>query len=504
MARIALCVAVLATAVAGQTVLYQSLPNDWSHVWGTPYWTDNVTTGESSYGVVDQLNMVWWLEWFSPNVNLPAGEYGVRVRLKKLTNASGRYDLTLSQNGAGNAVTLSAALQTVDSWVWTPDLTFTVGPGGSTEAFRLHNTSGNLKENYWFDMFEVRQPDFQTNQPEATSDVDGVTTNGFDPAVAESCTGGTAMLNFSSTEVNQPWDFGYAFAPALGGSVTGLALGSGQVVNVNVADPTFQYFNGGGFTTPFTGNFSLPVTVPAAGVASMQSAHVAPAHPDGIALSQASQLDIVQSGSPAPLALGDDVVQLVQFSQPPYCGGMNSITFYGTSYTYFWVNSNGEVQFGFPSPSPNVSLQQFKTWMPRVSAMWTDLSPTQGGQVDVTATATDVKVSWSNVSSSGLMNTANTVDVTFTAAGATIIDNYAPDPGHLFSTLVGITRGGGSTDPGPMGGTVTGTILGNLGGGAQSGLATDCIYETTSSSAPAAGWTSLTFPNSDGSAWIVN
>ena len=65
MARIALCVAVLATAVAGQTVLYQSLPNDWSHVWGTPYWTDNVTTGESSYGVVDQLNMVWWLAWAS-------------------------------------------------------------------------------------------------------------------------------------------------------------------------------------------------------------------------------------------------------------------------------------------------------------------------------------------------------------------------------------------------------------------------------------------------------
>jgi hypothetical protein len=236
----------------------------------------------------------------------------------------------------------------------------------------------------------------------------------------------------------------------------------------------------------------------------MQSAHVAPSHPDGIALSQASQLDIIATGSTTALPLGDDVVQLVQFSQPPYCGAMSSITFYGTSYTYFWVNSNGEVQFGFPNPSPNVSLSQFNTWMPRVSAMWTNLAPNQGGQVTIAASSSEVKVSWDNVASSGLMNTANTVDVTFTASGSTIIDNYVPDPGHALTTLMGITQGGGGTDPGPMGGSAAGTILGNLGGGLQSGLATDCIYETTTASAPASGWTSLEFPNSDGTLWIVN
>lgn len=503
MIRTLLCVAILVTAVSGQSVLFQSLPSDWSHVWAFPYWTDDVPTAESTYGFVDQLNFVWWLEWFSPTVNLPAGTYGARVRLKKLANISGRYDLTLSRNGTSDQVTLAAGAQLVDTWVWTPDLVFTVPAGGGSEAFRLTNLSGNQKQNYWFDMFEIRQADFQLNQPEASSDVNGVTSNGFDPAVSQACTGASADLNFSSTEVGQPWDFGYAFTAALGGSATGLALGSGQVINIDTTHPTFRYFNGGNFTVPFTGNFTLPITVPAAGTASMQSAHVAPAHPDGFALSQASQLDIINSGTPVTLSIGDDVVLLVQPQQAPYCGTMPAINFYGSSYTYFWVCSNGQVQFAFPSPGATVNFGQFTTWMPRVCGMWTDLAPNVGGNVTVTASSTEVKVAWANVASGQLMNTASSVDITFTSGGATIIDNYTPDPGHLFDTLVGITRGGGSTDPGPMGGTASGTILGNMGAGMQSGAATDCIYESTIASPPLGGWTSLEFPNSDGSQWIV-
>ena len=504
MIRTLICVAVIATAVCGQSVLFQSLPSDWSHVWATPYWTDDVPTAESTYGFVDQLNYVWWLEWFSPTINLPAGTYGARVRLKKLTNISGRYDLTLSQNGTANQVVLAAGTQLVDSWVWTPDLVFTIPAGGSSAAFRFTNLNGSQKQNYWFDTFEVRQADFQVNQPAASSDCEGVISNGFDPAVSQACTGNSVDLNFASTEVGQPWEFGYAFAAAQGGSQTGMALGSGQVINVDILDPTFQYFNGGGLTTPFAGNFTLPVTVPAGGTASMQSFHIAPSHVDGFALSQASQLDILSSAAPVSMAIGDDVVILVQHQAAPYCGTMPGINFYGTSYTYFWVSSNGQVQFSFPTPVPAVNFGQFTTWMPRACGMWTDLAPNVGGNVAVSASSTEVKVSFSNVASAGIMNTVNSVDITFTSGGSTIIDNYSPDPGHLFDTLIGITRGGGSTNPGPMGGTAAGTILGNMGAGMQSGLPTDCIFEHAVAGTPASGWTSIEFPNSDGSQWIVN
>ncbi|MEE2711802.1 MAG: hypothetical protein VX913_03420 [Planctomycetota bacterium] len=504
MTRTLICVAILASAICGQSVLFQSLPSDWSHVHATPYWTDDVPTSESTYGFVDLLNFVWWLEWFSPTINLPAGTYGARVRLKKLSNISGRYDLTLSQNGTSNQVVLAAGAQAVDTWVWTPDLEFTVPAGGGSVAFRFHNLNGSQKQNYWFDMFEIRQADFQTNRPEASSDCEGVISNGFDPAISQACTGNSVDLSFSSTEIGQPWDFGYAFAAAQGGSQTGMALGSGQVINIDILDPTFQYFNGGTFTTPFAAAFTLPVTVPAGGTASMQSAHIAPAHPDGFGLSQASQLDILASAAPVTLAIGDDVVILVQHQLAPYCGTMPAINFYGTSYTYFWVCSNGQVQFSFPAPSPLVNQGQFTTWMPRACGMWSDLAPNVGGSVTLTASSADVKVSFTNVATAGIMNTASNVDITFTSGGSTIIDNYNPDPGHTFETLVGITRGGGSTNPGPMSGTAAGTILGNMGLGLQTGLATDCIFESVVGGTPAAGWTSLEFPNSDGSQWIVN
>jgi len=141
--------------------------------------------------------------------------------------------------------------------------------------------------------------------------------------------------------------------------------------------------------------------------------------------------------------------------------------------------------------------------MPR-AGVWTDFSPNLGGSVSVSATATDVRVSFQGVPSALNTGSANSVDITFTSAGETIIDNYLPDPTHTFQSIMGISRGGGSTDPGPMGGTAAGTIIGNLGAGAQAGVASDAIYEMSTSGLPAGGWTSLTFPFSDGSSWIVN
>lgn len=505
MTRIALCLTFVAATVCSQTVLTQSLPNDWSHVWGSPYYTDDVPTPESAFGLVDQLNYVWWLEWFSPNITLPAGDYGCRVRLKKLTSTVGAATLTLSQNNSGgNQVDLLSAQQLVDTWVWTPILEFTVPPGGGTVAFRLHNTSGAQKQNYWFDSFEILQPDWTVNKPEASSDLNGVTSDGYEPARTSDCAGASVNLNFASTEVGQPWDFGYAFAPSIPGSATGIQTPGGQMLNVDIFDPSFTYYNGGNFNVPFPGNFSLPVTIPSNGTASMQSVHIAPAHPDGIALSQASQVDIV-GGAPVVLSLGDDTAALVTLAGAPYCSPNPTVNFYGIAWTKFFVTSNGEVQFGnFAATSPVANATQFTTWIPRVAAMWTDLAPNMGGTVTVDATGADVKVSFASVPTSGSPGTASSADITFTGAGGLIIDNYLPDPSHALSTIIGISRGSSSTNPGPMGGTPAGTISALSGAGPQIGLPTDTIYEFATGGMPFGGWLSLEFPAADGSLFIVN
>ncbi|NRA95838.1 MAG: hypothetical protein HRU14_06465, partial [Planctomycetes bacterium] len=347
---------------------------------------------------------------------------------------------------------------------------------------------------------------WEVNSPESSLDINGLQSVGLGPATTSACIGSTVTLN-SAANAGAPSDIAVTFAGAVPAALT---TGGGQQVNINVNDPSLISFNGGPGTfagilnlQPHPGAFTFPIPSVAPFFASAQQLAVDAAHADGFQLSQVCELSLLAGSVPVGLAAGDDTVTYIAFQNSPYCGTMSGITFYGTTYTTFWVHSNGEVYFQFPTATPTPNFSQYLNWMPRVG-MWTDFAPNLAGSISVSASATEVRVSYQNVASAATTATANSFDITFTSGGATIIDNYIPDPGHIHATIAGISRGGGSTDPGPMGGTASGTIIGNLGAGSQSGLATDAVYEIPTAGLPAGGWNSLTFPFSDGSSWIVN
>ncbi|MAB88691.1 MAG: hypothetical protein CMJ90_04440 [Planctomycetes bacterium] len=347
---------------------------------------------------------------------------------------------------------------------------------------------------------------WEVNSPASSLDINGNQSVGLGPAVTSACIGSNLTLNSAAT-AGAPSDIAIAFASPI---PAGLTTGGGQQVNIDVTHPSLFSFNGGAASfagilnlQPHPGTFTFSIPTAGPFFATAQQLAIDTTHPDGFQLSQACEVNLIAGGLAVGLELGDDTVAYINYQNSPFCGTMPPITFYGTTHPVFWVHSNGEVYFQFPTANPTPAFNQYLTWMPRVG-MWTDFAPDVAGSVSVSASATEVKVSFQNVASAGTSATANSFDITFTAGGATIIDNYTPDPGHIHPTIAGISRGGGSTDPGPMGGTASGTIIGNLGAGTQSGLATDAIYEIPTAGLPAGGWNSLTFPFSDGSAWIVN
>lgn len=347
---------------------------------------------------------------------------------------------------------------------------------------------------------------WEINSPASSLDIDGLQSNGLGPATTAACTNSALMLN-STANSGAGSDIAVTFA---GAAPAALTTPGGQQVNINIADPSLFSFNGGvpnfgGILNlqPHPGSFTFPLPTGAPYFASAQQLAVDATHPDGFQLSQANEVSIQAGGVPIDIGAGDDTATIVIYQNTPYCGTMPGITFYGTQYTYFWVHSNGEVYFSFPTASPVPSFNQYLTWMPR-AGIWTDFAPNLAGSVTVSASPTEVRVSYQNVATALNSGSSNSFDITFTSTGETIIDNYMPDPAHLYPSIAGISRGSGGTDPGPMGGTASGTIIGNLGAGTQSGLATDAIYEMPTSGLPAGGWNSLTFPFSDGSSWIVN
>lgn len=175
----------------------ESMTNYW-HSNGAPHWTDDVPTAESSFGRVDQLNGIWWLEYgFSRTLN--PGTYAARVRLKKIVGSGSRHPLTLTANvnGAPSSVVLPAADQTVDTWVWTPNLVFTVNHTQTAVSFFFGNTSGTLKAEYWFDAFEVVPVDASQTQSLTDWTHTGGSPNWTDDVpTSESSFGKVDQLNF--------------------------------------------------------------------------------------------------------------------------------------------------------------------------------------------------------------------------------------------------------------------------------------------------------------------
>jgi hypothetical protein len=223
-------------------------------------------------------------------------------------------------------------------------------------------------------------------------------------------------------------------------------------------------------------------------------------NPDGFSLSQAGQLDVIPGTGQPPLILGDDNFIEVPLANP-LCAPMSTFSFYGVSYTSLFVNSNGSVGFGSGDGDFTSTVAEFQNGSPRAAGLWADLSPNFGGTVTVTTSAIGVTVSFVGVPQFAVGG-SNSFDLMFDIAGQTSIANYAPDPAFSSPSIVGLTPGGGATDPTGGIGLSWDALAGT---GPQGGAFTDMVYEVTpTGAAPNALWTQIDFPGSDGSLYIVN
>ncbi len=89
------------------------------------------------------------------------------------------------------------------------------------------------------------------------------------------------------------------------------------------------------------------------------------------------------------LGLGDDNFQAVQLDQA-------YVTIYGTSFSIFYVGSNGYITFTEPDPTYSQTLTHHFDTM-RISALLTDLNPSAAGQVSAKQLPDRVAVTWENV-----------------------------------------------------------------------------------------------------------
>ncbi len=344
-------------------------------------------------------------------------------------------------------------------------------------------------------------PLYQLNSLELSMDISGSFTSGYAPAAATKCTNSVANVNFAGGLVGNPWDMGYYFGALVPGVIgSGTVTGGNQVVNLDLTQ-AITFLNGVTAPNLATSSFAPTSLAFASGTALTASGQALIGNPgsaDGFTLSQANQLDIVPgSASTQVLNLPDDGSIMVN-TGPPLCG-FGGISFYGTTYFDFFVNSNGSVSFSTGSPDFTPTVMEFEAEMPRVAGVWSDLAPNSGGTVQVVPNANDITVQFINVPEWGQSGTLNSFDFVFDDTGGTTIANYTPSPQHATSSLTGISNGAA--------GTATGSISFSTlaGAGLQVGTAaSDSVHEANPGGAVPAGWTNANFPTSDGSVYLIN
>jgi len=94
-------------------------------------------------------------------------------------------------------------------------------------------------------------------------------------------------------------------------------------------------------------------------------------------------------GSANNLILGDDDSKLVDL-------GM-AFPFYGATWTECYVGSNGFVTFGGGNFDPSEQISDFMAGLPKIAALWDDLSPQIQGSVHVEAGAGWIRIVWTGV-----------------------------------------------------------------------------------------------------------
>lgn len=149
--------------------------------------------------------------------------------------------------------------------------------------------------------------------------------------------------------------------------------------------------------------------------------HFSPTSPDGFYISQSLGVNWVGSSLAQVIPALDDSTHLVVL--PVLFGSQSYVRFCGTTYTSFWVNSNGNVTFGAGSTEFNETAAGFLTSPhPRIAACWDDLNPAANGQVSVQMShasgalgSVRSEICWRAVPEWGTNGSANTfkIDIEF-------------------------------------------------------------------------------------------
>jgi len=270
------------------------------------------------------------------------GRYTVAYKVTQLAGGLAHYEFAvhnLNSHRAGRGVTINApcgAIITNTGWRGVPhhsgdgpystapwtSTTATNGVTWNTQTFAQNSVANALYwgtlYNFWFDsdlpptaisieLFRsgstptvsspltgiAGAPEYQGNSFSASLDINGVQTNGSTPANVNVGLNTPFTLNFFSFNTGQLWDLGYGVSPLIPRSACAITTPNGQVLNMDITDPTFSTFFGGTLSSGFGFfNFSVTQQYPVTTIVGMQMVIVSPNLPDGIGLSQATRLSV--------------------------------------------------------------------------------------------------------------------------------------------------------------------------------------------------------------------
>lgn len=330
--------------------------------------------------------------------------------------------------------------------------------------------------------------EYQVNQAGSSLDLDDEQGTPQAPAIV--CALPVGTINLGGT-FGLPWEIAITPSAPVSASDGALVTSGMQILNVDLTDPGLFFLNGLTFSTPFPGPVTFNYTmIPNQFAITAQQGIIDPTSPDGVWLSQPSQLVGAPMTTLAGPATDDGFVQVPAglLGGPP----SGSFAFAGQFFSDLFVNANGSVTFGAPDASFTATVAAFLSGPPRIAGMWTDLSPNVGGSITNTLSCGTFTSLYLDVPEFGAPSTQNSFRIHFDAASATI-QIYTPDLLHATDTLVGFSPGPFATDPGTMGGLFP-SILSAAGTGPHP-AGTDAIYEFTSAGAPAEGWDAFSFDN---------
>jgi hypothetical protein len=125
---------------------------------------------------------------------------------------------------------------------------------------------------------------YQTNQAEATLEVNGMTGTSSAHGVVNLAPNQPGVLTLTSILTGNQWELALGTAPLLAASAGGLVLGDGQILNMDLTDPNLLLLWNAFASPPFL-NLSIPFSFPSAVSLSAQLAVLDSTATSGVRLS---------------------------------------------------------------------------------------------------------------------------------------------------------------------------------------------------------------------------